>query len=278
MEDYTKVSVLMSVYKKEQPEYLAGCLDSMLQQTYMPSEIVLVKDGPLTPELEEVIDRYTQKDPGLYQIVPLEQNVGLGKALAIGVEAASHDWIARMDTDDIATTDRLEKQMGFIQAHPETDIIGSDILEFEGSLDNILAKREVPHTHAEILQFAKRRNPFNHMTVLYRKEAVLAAGNYQPLNGYEDYYLWVRMLKQGAQAQNLPEILVYARGGEGMYERRGGWKYFKDGLHAQRKIYAVGLAGPKDFAIRMAGQAVVNLVPNKARGFLYKRILRKEKQ
>lgn len=277
MNENANVSVLMSVYKKEQPEYLAACLDSMLQQTYQPAEMVLVKDGPLTPELDAVIDRYVDGHPGLFHLVPLEQNVGLGKALAIGVEACRSEWIARMDTDDIATRDRLEKQMNFLAQHPETDIIGSDILEFEGSLDNILAKREVPHTNAEIRQFAKRRNPFNHMTVLYRKAAVLQAGNYQPLNGYEDYYLWVRLLKQGSQAYNLPEVLVYARGGEDMYERRGGWKYFKDGLTAQRKIYAVGLAGPKDFVIRMAGQAVVNLVPNKARGFLYKRVLRKGK-
>lgn len=275
MENNNKISVLMSVYHKENPDFLTACLDSMLNQTYQPDEIVLVKDGPLTEALERIIKRFNEKNEDLFKIIPLEENVGLGKALAIGVEASSFNLIARMDTDDLAVSNRLESQRNYLIEHPEASITGSDIVEFEGEIDNIIANRVVPHTHDEIYKCAKRRNPFNHMTVMYRKNAVLQAGNYQPLNGYEDYYLWVRMLKNGIKAHNSSEILVYARGGADMYERRGGWKYFKDGLTAQNKIYAVGLASPVDFAIRITGQTIVNLVPNKIRGFIYKHLLRK---
>lgn len=275
MKKNDKVTVLMSVYYKEKPDYLIACLDSMLNQTYLPDEIVLVKDGPLTDELDSVIEEYVGKAPQVFRLVPLSENVGLGKALAIGVEASSHQLIARMDTDDIAIPERLEKQRNYFIENPATSIVGSNIIEFEGTIENIIANRNVPSTHEEILTFAKRRNPFNHMTVMYRKEAVLEAGNYQPLNGYEDYYLWVRMLKQGAVAHNFNEVLVYARGGEDMYERRGGWKYYLDGREAQKKIFEVGLGSKKDYAIRMASQTLVNLVPNKVRGFLYKQFLRK---
>lgn len=275
MKKNDKITVLMSVYYKEKPDYLIACLDSMLNQTYLPDEIVLVKDGPLTDELDSVIENYVEKFPGVFHLVPLEKNVGLGKALAIGVEASSHQLIARMDTDDIAIPERLETQRNYFMANPETSIVGSNIIEFEGTIENVIANRHVPSTHEEILTFARRRNPFNHMTVMYRKEEVLEAGNYQPLNGYEDYYLWVRMLKNGAVAKNFSEVLVYARGGEDMYERRGGWKYFLDGREAQKKIFEVGLGSKKDYAIRMASQTLVNLVPNKVRGFLYKQFLRK---
>lgn len=275
MKKNDKVTVLMSVYYKEKPDYLIACLDSMLNQTYLPDEIVLVKDGPLTDELDSVIEEYVGKAPQVFRLVPLSENVGLGKALAIGVEASSHQLIARMDTDDIAIPERLEKQRNYFIENPATSIVGSNIIEFEGTIENIIANRNVPSTHEEILTFAKRRNPFNHMTVMYRKEAVLEAGNYQPLNGYEDYYLWVRMLKHRAVAHNFNEVLVYARGGEDMYERRGGWKYYLDGREAQKKIFEVGLGSKKDYAIRMASQTLVNLVPNKVRGFLYKQFLRK---
>ena len=275
MDKNNKVSVLMSVYFKEKPEYVDACLESMHQQTYLPDEIVLIKDGPLTEELDQVISNYETKYPHIYKVIPLEKNVGLGVALALGVEACTHPLIARMDTDDIALPERLEKQRNYFIEQPETAIVGSDIIEFEGSIDNQIAKRIVPHQHEEIYQFAKRRNPFNHMTVMYRKDAVLAAGNYQPLNGYEDYYLWVRMLADNAKAYNFNEILVYARGGTDMYERRGGWKYFKDGLAAQKKIYKVGLSSPVDFVIRIGAQTIVNLVPNQVRSNIYSKVLRK---
>jgi glycosyltransferase involved in cell wall biosynthesis len=275
MENYDKVSILMSVYFKEDPENFKSCLQSMVDQTLKADEIVLVKDGPLTNELEAVIDEYAKKYEDLLKVVTLDQNVGLGEALNIGIQKCSNQLIARMDTDDIAVADRIEKQASYLALHPETAIVGSDIIEFETSIDNVIAHRIVPHTHDEIISFASRRNPFNHMTVMYRKDAVLQAGNYLPINGYEDYYLWVRMLKAGVRAHNLSEVLVYARAGYDMYYRRGGWKYLLDGFKALNQIYEVGLMSKKDFTIRLVGQIVVNSVPNKLRGFFYTNFLRK---
>jgi len=276
MENYDKVSILMSVYIKEDPENFKTCLQSMVDQTLKADEIVLVKDGPLTNKLEAVIDEYAKKYENLFKVVSLSQNVGLGEALNIGIQQCSNQLIARMDTDDIAVADRIEKQVSYLALHPETAIVGSDIIEFETSIDNVIAYKIVPHTHDEIISFAKRRNPFNHMTVMYRKEAVLQVGNYLPLNGYEDYYLWVRMLKSGVRTHNLSEVLVYARAGHEMYYRRGGWKYLLDGVKAQKQIYEVGLMSKKDFAIRLVGQIVVNSSPNKLRGLFYKKFLRKK--
>lgn len=268
-------SVLMSVYKKEKPEYLIKCIESIKEQTIQADEIIFVCDGPLTLELDQIIDNFKNKNVEQVTVKRFKENRGLGYSLADGVELAKYDWIARMDTDDIAREDRFAKQTAYINTHPEVSIIGSNIVEFSQTPDEPHAERNLPATHAIIYEFAKRRNPFNHMTVMFNKKAVLGVGNYQPMPGYEDFYLWVRMLKNGAIAGNIQENLVYARADEAMYERRGGWQYFKDGIKAYNTIYKVGLATPIDYIVRLFGQAVINLVPNKVRSVLYQKILRR---
>ena len=171
------ISVLMSVYYKEKPEYMRQCFDSLLRQTLLANEWVIVEDGKLTDELYAVLEEYEKKNPGLIKRVPLEQNVGLGLALRAGVPECSNELIARMDTDDIARKDRFEKQYALFQEDPELDICGSCIKEFEGSIDHIVAVRSVPLEDAEIKNYQKKRDSFNHMTVMYRKSAVLKAGN-----------------------------------------------------------------------------------------------------
>lgn len=275
MDKAIQFSVLMSIYYKEKPAYLAECLTSIENQTIPADEIILVCDGPLTPELDEIIADFAKRHQGVVTVKRFPENRGLGYTLADGVELAKYDWIARMDTDDIAREHRFAQQIAYILAHPEVDIVGSNILEFSETPAKPHAERNLPSAHGDIVEFAKRRNPFNHMTVMYRKEAVLAAGNYQPMPGYEDYYLWVRMLKNGARAGNINEHLVYARADQDMYARRGGWQYFKDGIQAYNTIYRVGLASPVDYIFRLIGQAAINLVPNKMRTYLYQKILRK---
>lgn len=267
-------SVLMSVYKKEKPNYLKACLDSLEAQTQKATEYVIIEDGRLTPELDAVIADFQAKTKQEVSLYRFENNRGLGSALADGVRLAKHELIARMDTDDIAHPDRFEKQLAFFQLHPEATLVGSYIDEFSTDIEQPDAKKTVPLTPTEITAYAGKRNPFNHMTVMYKKQAVLAAGNYQPLPGYEDYYLWVRMLKNGGVAYNIPESLVSARADEAMYQRRGGWEYFKDGVHAYNRIYRVGLAKPTDRIVRLGGQFVVNLIPNNLRSALYRRTLR----
>lgn len=268
------VSILMSVYIKEKPEYLKEALKSSISQTAQVKEVVLVLDGPITEQLQSVISLCQKENPELIKLVPLEENVGLGKALAVGVEACRYELIARMDTDDIMLPTRIEKQYSEFASDPELAIIGSNIDEFYDTPEKIVGRRIVPETNEEIRNFSKKRNPFNHMTVMFKKKAVLDAGNYQPMMGFEDYYLWVRLLKAGYKGKNIQESLVYARTGEDMYARRGGKKYFVNGLKGRKAIYHAGLGSISDYLITCSAHIVVSLLPNSLRGKLYEKKLR----
>lgn len=269
------ISLLMSVYIKEKPEYFRQSLKSALNQTVKVKEIVLILDGPITKELQEVIVDFKKDNLEILKVVPLEDNVGLGKALAIGVEVCKYGLIARMDTDDIMLPTRIEKQYSEFVENSELTVIGSNIDEFYDSPESIVGRRIVPETNEEIRSFSKQRNPFNHMTVMFKKKAVLKVGNYQPMMGFEDYYLWARLLKAGYKGKNIQESLVYARTGENMYARRGGKKYFVEGLKGRKAIYHAGLGSVSDYLISCSAHIVVSLLPNKIRGQIYERKLRK---
>lgn len=225
-----KFSVLMSLYKKEQPLFLRECLESLVAQTRPADEIVLVFDGELTAELEQVVQEFHAILPLV--IVRLPQNRGLGKALNEGLTHCRHEWVFRMDTDDVCLPERFAKQVAFIQANPETVIFGGQIAEFGEHVADIVSYRRVPTEHTELVAFTQKRCPFNHMTVAYRRDEVLACGGYQDLQ--EDYYLWIKLVALGKPIANLPDILVYARVGNGMVGRRRGmaqakaeWRLFK---------------------------------------------------
>ncbi|ULJ68755.1 glycosyltransferase [Wielerella bovis] len=217
-------SVLLSLYHQEQPENLRQCLTSLREQTVRADEIIIVFDGTISPELENIVHDFQAALP--IHIFRLPHNVGLGKALNIGIQHCTHEWIFRMDTDDIAVANRFALQTEFLAQHPHVQLLGGQISEFDDAQPNKQPEnRIVPQTHDEIIQFSKKRNPFNHMTVAYRKTAVQAAGGYQHHWYMEDYNLWLRMLANGVQAANLPDILVHARTGAAMLQRRRGWQY-----------------------------------------------------
>ena len=266
-------SVLLSVYRKENPEYLKQSIDSIFTQTVPPTEIVMVEDGPLTDELYKVLDGY-KKDPR-WKAVPLPENVGLGKALNAGLEACSYELVARMDTDDIAKPERIEKQLAAFAADPELSLCGTQAAEFRDTPENVTAHKKVPLTDEEIRQYARKRNPFNHPTVMYKKSEVLRAGSYQHAMWFEDYYLWARMLAQGSKTRNLPEELLWFRAGEDMFGRRGGFKYVKSAVSVKRKIWKLGVSGFGDFLVSAGGQVVVGLMPNGLRRRFYQKFLRK---
>ena len=268
------VSILMSVYIKEKPEYLRTSLKSAINQTVRVKEIVLVLDGPITDQLQSVIEECQKECSDLIKLIPLKENVGLGKALAIGVEKCKYDLVARMDTDDIMIPTRIEKQIAEFTSDLDLTIVGSNIDEFYDSPESIVGRRVVPETNEEICNFSKKRNPFNHMTVMFKKSAVLDVGNYQPMMGFEDYYLWVRLLKAGYKGKNIQESLVFARTGEDMYARRGGKKYFLNGLKGRKAIYQAGLGSMSDYLISCSAHVVVSLLPNSLRGKLYEKKLR----
>ncbi len=270
-----KFSVLMSLYIKEKPEFFRECMESILAQTVLPDEIVIVKDGPLTDEMESVLEEYTSKNPALYKIVPLETNRGLGLALAEGVLNCKNELIARMDTDDIARKDRFEKQLLEFEKDPSLDICGSHIIEFENEITNVLAKRLVPLTHEDIAEYQKKRSAFNHMTVMYKKNTVLKAGNYEHCPLMEDDMMWIRMLVAGAKCKNIDDFLVWARTGFAMIERRGGWAYFKKYKSARKKIFETGYISRGDYIWTICVQLVVALIPKKLRKFVFINLLRK---
>lgn len=265
----TKFSVLLSIYYKETPSYLSLALFSIWEnQNQRPSEIVIVKDGSLTEELDQVIDTFSKIAP--VKCLFLDKNYGLGIALAKGVEQCSNEIIARMDTDDIAQPDRFEKQVNFLLKHPEYDVVGSNIAEFNQSEEDIVSYRKVPEQAIEIASFAKRRNPMNHMSIVFRKEAVINAGNYIPFPGYEDYYLWVRMLQNGSKFYNIQENLILARIGNNMLARRQGKEFFIQELKLQKKFYKIGFLNRFDYLLNVLLRATPRLFPISGLKYVYK--------
>ena len=218
-----KFSVLMSLYIKENPAFLRECFDSLKVQTLPANEIVVLFDGAVTPELEAIVSEYEQILP--IKAVKFAENRGLGKTLNDGLNYCSHEWVFRMDTDDICVPERFEKQVDFIQKNPDVIMLGGQIAEFGENINDIVAYRNVPTTQQEIVRFTRLRCPFNHMTVAYQKSKVIECGGYQGLQ--EDYTLWIKMVATGLNVANLPDILVYARVGNGMVGRRRGWKQFQ---------------------------------------------------
>ena len=274
--EYPKFSVLMSLYYKEKPEYVRKCFDSLLVQTVRADEWIVVEDGPLTPELYGFLAEYQNKYPGLINRIPLEKNGGLGIALKEGIQHCSNELVARMDTDDIARADRFQKQLQRFMQRPDLDICGSYITEFEGSPDHIVAKREVPTRNKEIHEYQRKRDAFNHMTVMYKKSTVLAAGNYQSVPLMEDTMLWVNMMVYGVRCTNIPDYLVNARVGKDMFDRRGGWEYFKKYRAGRRKVKETGYISELDYLETIAVQFVVAVIPGKLRGYIFKHILHKQ--
>ena len=268
-----KFSVLMSVYYKEDPKYLKEAIESILNQTVMPSEIVIIKDGKLGDNLNNILDQFDKNYKSLFKFIEFEENQGLGIALRRGVEECSYEIIARMDTDDIAAKNRFERELAIMQ-EKNLDMVGSNIVEFEGNIENIISKRNVPDTDENIKSYAKKRNPFNHMTVMYKKSAVLKAGNYKNFLWFEDYNLWIRMIMNGAKMYNIQENLVYARTGASMFERRGGVKYIKREYKMQKEMLKIKFISYKEFIFNILTRSAVRIMPNRLRGFVYMKMLR----
>ena len=269
-------SVLMSIYKNETIDNFITAMDSVLNQTLMPDEIILMRDGPVSEKMQNVIDDYVKKH-AIITYCPLDENKGLGEALRRGVRKARNDIIARMDTDDFALPNRFELQIEYAKAHPDVSVWGGQIEEFIGDISNIVGKREVPTEHEDICRFMKKRNSFNHMTVMFRRQDVLDAGNYKELFLVEDYYLWCRMLVKGYRFGNLPEVVVYARTSEDMYQRRGGYKYFKSWKAIEQFKLENGITNLSEYTQTLAMRfAVQVLMPNRVRGFVLKKFSRKQ--
>ena len=268
-------SVLMSVYHKEKPEYLKAAIDSILNQSAKTDDFVLVCDGPLNKGLDKVIADYVRTFPGLFNVYRLYRNMGLAKALNNGILQCKNEFIARMDSDDISTPDRMKKQLQVME-EKDVDIVGTNIMEFTGDISNTRSGRTVPENHDEIFQFAKRRSPFNHPTVMFKKSAVEAAGFYEDYAYFEDYNLWATMLSKGYRGYNIQETLLYMRAGEDMYKRRGGIGYVKCIFRFKNHLRKIGFISMGTFLVGAVGHSVVSIIPNKWRTGIYAKMLRRK--
>lgn len=276
----SKVSVLMSLYIKEKPEYFRASMDSILAQTYPADEIVLIEDGPLTEELYAAVadyERICNENPDNHPrlvIHAFEQNQQLGRALAKGVELCSNELIARMDTDDIAMPERLRIQTAYMEQHPEVSVVGGAIREFndEGTTDRV---KYMPGTQEEVKQYIKLRNPLNHMTVMYRRSAILEAGNYQHFPFLEDYSLWSRMVSEDYQIRNMDEVLVRARTSMGLVRRRSGWAYYKTFKRLRKLQHELKLTSTGEYIKAQVGTFGMIMMPGWVKEMAYKKVLRK---
>lgn len=269
-----KFSVLMSVYKKEKPEYLEACLDSIANQTLLPNEIVLVEDGPLTDELYQIIQNWKEKLP-ILKSLKLKQNLGLAVALNSGIKNCSHNNIARMDTDDICVPERFEKQVSYLTNHPEIDILGSQIAEYDVNMENFLHFRNLPCSHDKIFKFAKTRVPFNHMTVVFKKDQVLKVGGYaEHVRIMQDWTLWGKLLNNKRIAANINEVLVKARTGNELFTRRRGLSYIKHETASIAFLYKIRFIGIFYFIFNIFTHSLIRLLPIKIIKFFYSRVLR----
>lgn len=270
----TMISVLMSVYMKDNPKYVKAALDSIIAQTLKPSEIILMIDGPVSDELKEVIILFSKKHTFIKPQWQ-DKNSGLGNVLQKGLLICKNELIARMDADDVAMPERFEKQIRFLTENPDIAVVGGQISEFIDSEKNIIGYRKVPLEPVDCKKYYQDRDPLNHMTVMFRKSAVLDVGNYQPWLLDEDTYLWGRLLKGGYKLANLPDILVNVRVGRDMYARRGGWKYFKSDSKILKWKLENGLSSKKRYLYNYTIRFIVQvLMPNTVRGWVFKYLLR----
>ena len=263
--------MLMSLYKKEHPEYLRKALDSMINQTVKPDEIVLVEDGPLTEELYSVISEYQN----YLTLVVNKKNLGLGLALNEGLRVCRNELVARMDTDDVSKSERCEKQLLRFENKPELAIVGAYIDEFVGDVSNIVSQRRVPITSVEIYEYAKRRSAFNHPVVMYRKSAVLAEGGYSNLKRNQDVDLFGRMLFKGYKAENIDEALLWFRSSDELALRRKSWENTKSYIETIKRFWKMGYSSLGDYLVVAIAQTGMFILPVGMQNWVYRFFLRR---
>lgn len=271
-----KFSVLISVYNKENPLFFDQALKStLIEQSVIPNEVVIMKDGALTIELDKVIDKYKLNFPEIIKVIPLEENVGLGIALSIGLPRCKNNLVARMDSDDINRENRFEEQLKYFEKNPDVDVLGAYISEFYDNLNVTESVRKVPLESQEIIKLAKKRNPMNHVTVMFKKEKVLKAGNYRDFKLMEDYFLWIRMIENGAEFRNIEKSLVDVRIGKDMFKRRSNPDQWESSKKLQRIMLDKRFINKLEYITNLLVMAIFMYMPIGLKGYIYKHLLRK---
>ena len=264
-------SVLMSVYHKDNPQWLKQAIDSVLNNTIKPNQIVLVVDGQISNELEQVLTEYKDN----LDILRLEKNSGLGIALQQGLLKCKYPLVARMDSDDISLPNRFELQLKEFENNPNLAIVGGYIQEFDSQTNEKTSIRKVPLFDNQIKQYIKTRSPFNHPTVMFKKEDILKVGNYQTFYQMEDYYLWARLVQANSQTKNISQLLVNVRVDTKMFARRGGYKYFKSNKEVSKQMLKMKIINYPYYLFNITVRFITQvLMPNNIRTLFYKKVLR----
>lgn len=267
-----KFSVVLSVYHKEKPDFLEKSLISIIENTKNPTEIIIIKDGPLTNVLNNIIKKWISKYPYIIKSVSLATNQGLGNALNEGLKHCSNEWIFRMDTDDICLPDRFEKQISYIQENPHISLVGGNTEEFSEDMTISNGQRNVACEHNDIIKLAKKRNPFNHMTVAFKKSSVLDVGGYQHHLYMEDYNLWLRMIAAGYKTHNLQDVLVNVRAGSSMVSRRRGLTYIKSEFQLAKLKIKSKIDSPLSATIIFFMRSIPRILPTSLLNIIYKKL------
>lgn len=268
-----KFSVSMCVYKNDNPEYFHQAVESIINQTLKPDEIVLVVDGPIPPSIESIIKFYEKE--AYFKVIRLAKNVGHGNARRTGLENCTYELVALMDADDISLPDRFGKQIRCFKEDNSLSIVGGKIEEFIDVIGNVVGIRAVPQGDIEIKEYLKKRCPFNQVTVMFKNSEVQRAGGYKDWYQNEDYYLWIRMYLNESKFKNLKDSLVHVRVGNEMYQRRGGFKYFKSEARLQKYMKDQGINNNLIYAYNVLIRFILQvLMPNKLRGFIFKKFAR----
>ena len=263
----------MCVYGKDDPRWFKTAVDSVIEQTRRPDEIILVVDGPVPAELGAIIAEYEKLE--FFKVVRFEVNQGHGNARRAGLENCSYDIVALMDADDISVSDRFEKQLSAFSQDEELDIVGGNITEFIGDISNAVGQRVVFATDGEIKADMKKRCPMNQVTVMFKKESVERAGGYIDWYCEEDYYLWLRMAFANMKFTNVDDVVVNVRVGKDMYKRRGGKQYFQSEARLQKYMLDNNFIGFETYVMNVSKRLIVQiLLPNKIRGWVFKKFAR----
>lgn len=266
-------SVLMSVYAGEKPEFFKASVLSMLDQTYPTNDFVLVCDGELTPELDRLVEEF-RDEYECFHPIRMEKNMGTGSCANAGIAKCINEYIVKMDSDDIALPNRCEVSLYAMAKHPEIDILGAYIDEFDSDSGEFIATKKTPLSHKEIKKYSRRRNPFNNQTLVYKKSIALRCGGYSEIKRCEDYDFVVRMLAAGARGRNLGRVLVRYRVTRGNYERRRNWANTRSFINVRWRIFRSGYSKLSDFVVPCAMQLIIFLLPSALTGMIYKRFLR----
>lgn len=267
-------SILSTLYKNDSPEYLRQSIESMLSQTIVTNDYVLVADGPISLELEDVLKEYECKYD-FFNVVRLAQNVGLGAALNEGLKVCKNDLVARLDADDISLPTRCEEQLSAFEKDGELVIVGTDMYEFDDDPDKVVSLKQMPYTHEQIYKFGKRRNPFNHSSVMYKKSVIMELGGYANLRRSQDIELWARVLYAGNKCLNIDKPLIKFRCGGSRVQRKKKWSNVKSDLKVFKKNYKMGYASFADYVYVWITQMAFFILPTKLAGKLYKKLFRK---